>query len=92
MGIEAPPRDVTRPIGEWNESRIVASKGKVQHWLNGEKTADYDMNSDEWKAKAKAAAQSFKTTSEVLALIPEVQAARERLAHSVVLAQFFCCE
>ena len=47
----APPRDVTRPIGEWNESRIVANKGKVQHWLNGVKTADYDMNSEEWKAK-----------------------------------------
>jgi hypothetical protein len=49
----APPRDVTRPIGEWNEGRIVANKGKVQHWLNGEKTADYDMNSDEWKAKVR---------------------------------------
>jgi hypothetical protein len=47
----APPKDVTRPIGEWNEGRIVANKGKVQHWLNGVKTADYDMNSEEWKAK-----------------------------------------
>ena len=46
----APPRDVTRPIGEWNESRIIANKGKVQHWLNGLKTADYDMTSEEWKA------------------------------------------
>jgi hypothetical protein len=25
--IYAPPRDVTRPIGEWNEGRIVANKG-----------------------------------------------------------------
>ena len=47
----APTRDATRPIGEWNESRIVISKGKAQHWLNGEKVAEYDMNSDEWKAK-----------------------------------------
>lgn len=46
-----PSRDVTRPIGEWNESRIVISAGKVQHWLNGEKIVEYDMNSDEWKAK-----------------------------------------
>jgi len=37
-------------------------------------------SSAEWKAKAKAAAQSFKTTSEVIALIPEVQEAMERLA------------
>jgi len=36
-------------------------------------------SSDEWKAKAKAAEQAFKTSSEVLALIPEVQEARERL-------------
>ena len=47
----APPKDVTKPIGEWNESRIVANKGKIQHWLNGLKTADYDMNSAEWKDK-----------------------------------------
>ena len=46
-----PARDFTRPIGEWNTSRIIANHGKVQHWLNGEKTVEYDMNSDEWKAK-----------------------------------------
>ena len=46
-----PTRDVTRPIGEWNESRILINKGKVTHWLNGEKVVEYDMNSDEWKAK-----------------------------------------
>ena len=46
----APPSDVTRPVGQWNEGRIVVSKGKVEHWLNGQKTAGYDLNSDEWKA------------------------------------------
>ena len=49
--IYAPTRDVTRPIGQWNESRIVINKGKAEHWLNGEKVVQYDMNSDEWKAK-----------------------------------------
>jgi hypothetical protein len=49
--IYAPTRDVTRPIGQWNESRIVIDKGKAEHWLNGEKVVEYDMNSDEWKAK-----------------------------------------
>jgi hypothetical protein len=49
--IYAPTRDVTRPVGEWNESRIVASNGKIQHWLNGEKVVEYDMNSAEWKEK-----------------------------------------
>ena len=47
----APPRDVTRPIGEWNQGRIVAIGGKVEHWLNGEKVVEYDLNSAEWKAK-----------------------------------------
>jgi len=46
-----PVRDVTKPVGEWNESRIVANKATVEHWLNGVKTVEYDMNSDEWKAK-----------------------------------------
>jgi len=49
--IYAPTRDVTRSIGQWNESRIVINKGKAEHWLNGEKVVEYDMNSDEWKAK-----------------------------------------
>jgi len=49
--IYAPTRDMTRPVGQWNEGRIVISKGKAEHWLNGEKVVQYDMNSDEWKAK-----------------------------------------
>lgn len=47
----APARDVTRPIGEWNEGRIVLNKGRGEHWLNGEKVAEFDMNSAEWKEK-----------------------------------------
>jgi hypothetical protein len=50
-GLYPPPKDVTRPIGAWNESRIVASGNKVEHWLNGEKTASYEIGSDEWNAK-----------------------------------------
>lgn len=49
--IYAPTRDASRPVGEWNQSRIVINKGKAEHWLNGEKVVQYDMNSDEWKAK-----------------------------------------
>jgi len=57
----APTRDVTKPIGEWNEGRIIINKGKVQHWLNGEKVVEYDMNSDDWKAKV--AGSKFKEWS-----------------------------
>ncbi len=49
-----PSRDVTRPVGEWNDTKIISRDGKVEHWLNGEKVAEYDRNSEEWQAKVKA--------------------------------------
>lgn len=35
-------RQAARPAGQWNSSRIVASGGKVQHWLNGILVLEYD--------------------------------------------------
>jgi hypothetical protein len=46
--------DVTRPVGEYNEARIVARDGVVEHWLNGVKIVDYDMNSDDWASRVAA--------------------------------------
>jgi hypothetical protein len=40
-----------KPVGEWNETRIVVKGAHVEHWLNGEKTVDYTLWSDDWKAK-----------------------------------------
>ncbi|WP_160714484.1 3-keto-disaccharide hydrolase [Chitinophaga solisilvae] len=37
------------PIGQWNNTRIVVNKGHVEHWLNGQKTAEYDLWTDDWK-------------------------------------------
>lgn len=50
----APSKDMTKPVGEWNHGRIVVDHGKVQHWLNGVKVVEYDMNSDEFKARVQA--------------------------------------
>lgn len=47
--MSAPLVDATKPVGEWNHTRIIVNKGHVEHWLNGQKTADYDMGSPEWK-------------------------------------------
>ncbi len=43
------PQAAPRPVGEWNNTRIVVNNGRVEHWLNGDKIVEYDMNSDEWK-------------------------------------------
>lgn len=40
----------TKPIGEWNHSRVVVKGQLVQHWLNGAKVIEYTLGSDDLKA------------------------------------------
>jgi 3-keto-disaccharide hydrolase len=47
----APPKDVSRPLGEWNAVRVVANGRHVEHWLNGVKLVEYELGSDDWKAR-----------------------------------------
>lgn len=42
------------PAGEWNEGKIVVNNKHVEHWLNGEKVLEYDIDSDDWKARRDA--------------------------------------
>ena len=46
----APPKDFTKPVGEWNSGRIAVRGWHVEHWLNGEKVADLDLGSPAGKA------------------------------------------
>lgn len=46
--IEPATTDETKPIGEWNSSRIVVEGNHVEYWLNGVKTAEYEMHSSKW--------------------------------------------
>lgn len=39
-----------KPVGEWNQSRIVARGKRLQHFLNGEKVIDLTVGSEKWKA------------------------------------------
>jgi hypothetical protein len=39
------PNRPLRPAGQFNESRIVLTGTKAEHWLNGTKVLEYDMNS-----------------------------------------------
>ncbi len=50
--------DYTKPVGEWNEVRILINKGHVEHWLNGHQVVAYDLWTPEWDALV--AASKFK--------------------------------
>ncbi len=43
--IKGPEKDVTRPVGEFNESRLVVKGNHVEHWLNGVKVVEADLDS-----------------------------------------------
>lgn len=49
-----PPDDVLRPVGEYNAARIVVQDGVVEHWLNGIRIVEYDMNSQDWADRVAA--------------------------------------
>jgi hypothetical protein len=49
----APAKDATRPLGKWNDTRIVARGKHVEHWLNGEKLLEYEVDSRTWQAHVK---------------------------------------
>ena len=40
----------SNPLGEWNQGRILVDGTHVEHWLNGQKTVEYEYFSPEWEA------------------------------------------
>ena len=45
----APSHDATKPVGEWNEGRVVCKGTVVQHWLNGKKVVGFDYADPKWE-------------------------------------------
>ncbi|MFN8354420.1 MAG: DUF1080 domain-containing protein [Spirosomataceae bacterium] len=43
-----------KPAGEWNTGAIIVNKGHIEHFVNGQKTADYQWNSDDYKKRFEA--------------------------------------
>lgn len=43
--------DATRPVGEWNHARLLVKGNHVEHWLNDVKVVEYELGSEDWKAR-----------------------------------------
>lgn len=43
-GVTPVPQSAAKTAGEWNQSRIVVTADRVEHWLNGMKTSDYPVD------------------------------------------------
>jgi hypothetical protein len=53
-GIYAAPAGVVHPFGHWNRTRIIVRGTHVEHWLNGRKVVDYELQSPDWTSRVAA--------------------------------------
>jgi hypothetical protein len=49
-----PSVKAAKPVGQWNQTRLVVDHGHVQHWLNGVKVVEYDLWTPDWERRVKA--------------------------------------
>ncbi len=47
----APSHSVVKSPNQWNDVRLVVDGNHVEHWLNGEKVVEVELNSDDWKER-----------------------------------------
>ncbi|MEM7367887.1 MAG: DUF1080 domain-containing protein [Bacteroidota bacterium] len=43
--------ETVKAVGEWNNFKLIVNKGHVEHWLNGTKVVEYQLQSPEWQAQ-----------------------------------------
>ncbi|MBX2968499.1 MAG: DUF1080 domain-containing protein [Cyclobacteriaceae bacterium] len=49
-----PENKILKPVGEWNEGKILVQENNVEHWLNGTRVVAYELNSPDWIARRDA--------------------------------------
>lgn len=45
------PAGVVRPFDHWNKTRLIVKGRHVEHWLNGRKVVEYELQSADWKRR-----------------------------------------
>ena len=49
--VGASKEKVVRPAGQWNSGKIIANKKHIEHWLNGKKILEIDLDGNDWKKR-----------------------------------------
>jgi len=52
--VHPPVKDVTKPVGEWNEVRLIVKGPHVEHWMNGVKLLEYELGTPDWEQRVNA--------------------------------------
>lgn len=65
-GLYPRAKDNVKPAGEWNTAKIVVNGKHVEHWLNGEKVVEFELDSQDWNDRvARSKFKSFKNFGKV---------------------------
>lgn len=54
FALHATDHSAANPAGQWNQGRIIARDGQVEHWLNGQRVVSYDVTSADTKRRIEA--------------------------------------
>ena len=51
FGLYPAPAGIVKPAGQWNQARILVNGRHVEHWLNGVRLLQYELNSPDWEVR-----------------------------------------